>query len=95
LLAESCRQCLRDQFFDVHHIAILWILGAGAGPEEALGLCTLGRKGLPTRPAEKFLILLVSEPGVGDGHPAAEAFEQSFLSGVSGGVELFVDLAIN
>ncbi len=38
-----------DQFFDVQHVAIGWILGAGAGPEHALRLRALGGQSLPAR----------------------------------------------
>src|SRR5258708_34891385 len=74
---------------------MLWIVDAGSGPEEGLGLRPFGREGLPSRAAEKLLILLVGEPGVGDGNLAADSFEQSFLAGIRSGLELFVDLAIN
>src|SRR6202007_1162290 len=84
-----------DQLFDVKHVAILWILGAGAGPEETLRLRAFGGEGLPARAAEKFLILLVGDPGIGNGHLAAETFEQRLLAGIRSRLELFFDLAVN
>ena len=41
-----------DQFFDVEHVAVLRILGAGAGPQQALRLRALGRERLPARAAK-------------------------------------------
>ena len=41
-----------DQFFDVEHVAILRVLGAGAGPQQPLRLRALCRKRLPARSAE-------------------------------------------
>ena len=38
-----------DQLFDVEHVAIVGILGAGAGPQQALRLRALGRESLPAR----------------------------------------------
>src|SRR5580704_19274289 len=52
VIAESIEGCRRngvhsvgpDQFLDVHHVAVVRILGAGAGPENALCLRTLRRQ---------------------------------------------------
>ena len=38
-----------DQFFDIEHVAILRIFGAGAGPQQALRLRALCRERLPAR----------------------------------------------
>src|SRR6185312_7925455 len=38
-----------DQLFYVEHIAIFWIFGAGAGPEQPLALRTFSGKSFPTR----------------------------------------------
>src|SRR5258708_7620750 len=86
---------LANQFFDVKHIAILWILGAGAGPELALRLRALGCECLPPRAAEKFLILLVGEAGVGDSHLASNALQQSSLARVRASLEPLIYLAVN
>ena len=41
-----------DQFFDVQHVAITGILGAGAGPQQPLRLRALSRQLLPMRAGE-------------------------------------------
>src|SRR6202040_4428832 len=74
------------------------ILGAGAGPEESLGLRALRGESLPARAAEEFLIFLVSELGVGDGDGAMETFEKSFGiadGGLQQGVDLGIDEGVN
>src|SRR5277367_1571964 len=85
-----------DQFFDVDHVAIFGILGAGAGPEEALSLRTLVREGFPARAGEEFLILFVGEFGVGNGDLAVDAGDQRALGGI--GVVVvhhLLELAVN
>src|SRR5207237_8017361 len=43
-----------DHFFDVHHIAVAGILGAGAGPEHALSLRAFRDELLPSLSAENL-----------------------------------------
>src|SRR5437016_4144298 len=43
-----------DHFFDVHHIAVAGILGAGAGPEHALSLRAFRDEFLPSISAENL-----------------------------------------
>src|SRR5205809_475085 len=43
-----------DHFFDVHHIAVAGILGAGAGPEHALSLRAFRDELLPSISAENL-----------------------------------------
>src|SRR5438093_13448308 len=57
-----------NELFHVNHVAVLRVLGAGAGPQKPLRLRALGGQGFPTRAAEEFLIFLVSEPSVGNRH---------------------------
>src|SRR6266850_982501 len=85
---------LPNELFDVNHVAIVRILGARAGPEQALCLRAFGRKGFPARAAEKFLILLVSEPGVCDGHLASNALEQRLVARICNRLELLLDPAV-
>src|SRR6266481_1641448 len=87
-----------DEFLDVEDVAVLGILGAGAGPEEALSLRALRGESFPAGAAKEFLILLVGKLGVGDGYGAVEAFEKNF--GVTGssfqqGVNLGVNEGVN
>src|SRR3989441_11708625 len=84
-----------DELFDIENITVLRVLGAGAGPKQPLGLRAFGRKHFPARTTEKFVILFVGKPGIGNGHLAAETFEQSSLAGVCGGLESFIDFAVN
>src|SRR5436305_7216425 len=37
-----------DQFLEVHHVSVIRILGAGAGPQQALSLRSTARQSLPT-----------------------------------------------
>src|SRR5260370_12201378 len=73
---------------------MLGILGAGAGPKQALSLGALRGESLPARAAKEFLILLVGELGVGGGDGAVEAFEKNF--GVAGSsFQQSVNLGVN
>src|SRR6266481_4206021 len=85
---------LPDELFDVKHVAIVRILGAGAGPQQALRLRAFSRKGFPTRAAEKFLIFFVSEPGVRDRHLPANALEQRLLACIRSSLELLLNPAV-
>ena len=73
---------LADQFFDIEHVAVVRILGAGARPQHALGLCALLGQRFPTRPAENFQITLVGELSVGDSDFAENVFEKRLLGGI-------------
>ena len=58
------------------------VLGAGAGPQQALGLRAPRRQRLPARPGEDLLVALVGQLGVGDGHLARQRAQQRLLPGV-------------
>jgi hypothetical protein len=77
-----------DQLLDVDHVAVVRVLGAGAGPEYALGLGALGEERVPARAGEDLLVALVGHLGVGDRHLAHEALEPG-LVGAGRGLCLF------
>ena len=96
MIAERVQGCRRnsvdsvrtDQFFEVHHVAVRRILGAGARPQDTLRLRALGRERLPARRREYFLIRLVGQLAVGDGNLA----ENRLQLGLSRGIGFLLDL---
>ena len=79
-----------NQFFHVHHVAIVWILGAGAGPQHALRLGALGGKFLPVRSAEDLLIALIGQLSVCIGDLPQQALQQRLLIRVRSTFQLLV-----
>src|SRR6266478_1447572 len=84
-----------NELFHVNHVAVLWILGAGAGPQKTLRLRALGRQGFPTRATEEFLIFLVSEASVGNRHFSLETLKESLLRLVRRGLYFFIEFAVH
>src|SRR6266699_7029529 len=64
-----------NQFLSVKHIAIGWILGAGAGPERTLDMCTCMLERLEARRAEDALKVVVHQAGIGDSCFALQRLE--------------------
>src|SRR5205085_12043366 len=56
-----------DELLGVEDIAILGVLGAGAGPQAALCAGALLRQRVPARTGEDLLVGVVGQLGVGDG----------------------------
>ena len=48
-----------DQLLDINYIAVIWVLGTGAGPQDTLALGTTLGELLPTLSAENTLVALV------------------------------------
>src|SRR5579862_2109047 len=84
-----------DQFFDVQHIAISRVLGAGAGPQHALSLCSFGSQSLPAGRAEDLLILLVGLLAVRDRYFSLDTLQLFLLPRIFGSFELSVDDGIH
>ena len=88
MIAECLQRCGRhgidgvgtDQLLDIEHVAIVFVLGAGRGPQQPLRLGTFGGQLLPTRPRKQTLVLLVGELGVGNRDLAFQG-SQAFLLG--------------
>src|SRR6185312_593994 len=80
-----------DQLFNVEHIAILWIFGAGAGPEQPLALRALSGKSFPARGFNHLLVIAISLLGVGDGNLAAQRLEELCVGSLGGFETLFDD----
>ena len=80
-----------DQLLDIEHVAVGLVLGAGAGPQQPLGLGPLLGQTLPALIAEDSLIHLISELGVGDRDLALQAFEARFFGGVGRRGDLLVE----
>ena len=85
---NGVHRIVANQFLDVNHVAVLWILRACAGPEYALAFRATLRQRIPARAAEQLFILCVGELRVGDCHLALDALQQSLLAGVAGGLHL-------
>src|SRR5579859_6586652 len=65
-----------DQLFDIENIAILWIFGAGAGPEQALRMCAASGQSAPARAGDHLLIPAIRLLGVGDGDFAVKGAKE-------------------
>ena len=68
-----------DQLFYIKHIAVQRIFGAGAGPQQALGLRAFRLKRLPPAVTEDFLVAGVNTFRVGDRHFPEEVFKGFFF----------------
>ena len=55
-----------DQLFNVANVAIAWILGTGACPEQTLWMRSLGGEPLPLGGTAERQVALIGELGVGD-----------------------------
>ena len=86
-----------DQLFDVENVGVGFVLGAGAGPEEALRVCALFLEGLPAGRGHHLEIMLVGQLGVGDGDLTADCLQGGSLRIVGGHalVDGAVDLAVD
>ena len=76
-----------DEFLDINHVAIIGILRAGTGPQEALGLCAPVRQCLPPLAAEEFAIPLVGQLRIGDCHFARQATKERLFFGIRHGLQ--------
>ena len=85
-----------DQLLDVQHIAIGLVLGAGAGPEQALRIGARCRQLLPALGGH-FLVPGIGLLGIGDRHPAAHFLQRVGLRVARRHalVDLLVDLRID
>ncbi len=71
MIAEGIERCGRngvdrvgpDEFINIKDVAVVRILGAGAGPEHALRLRVFGGEGLPARSGKDPLVGFVLLPG--------------------------------
>src|ERR1051325_1135405 len=62
-----------DQFLDIDDVAIAGVLGASAGPQEALLLCSFCRQSSPAWTAQNLVAARVGQLGIGDGYLTSEA----------------------
>ena len=103
MVAECIERCRRhgvdgvgaDQFLDIQHVAVVLVLGAGGGPQQALRLGALGRELLPARAGEQALVVLIGQLGVGDGDLALQRAQPLLLAGVVGPCDLVVELLVD
>ena len=65
------------QLFNVEHIVVFWIFGAGAGPEQPLALSATRSQSFPARALNHLLVAPVGLLGIGDGNFAAHRLEAS------------------
>ena len=80
-----------DQFLDIEHIAIIRILRAGACPQHALGLRSLGNERFPARRREDALIGFVGQLAVRDRDFSQNRLQLRF----AGRVRFFLQLVID
>src|ERR1041385_7951233 len=68
-----------NQLLDVHDIRVHGIVGAGAGPEHALGVSSLSSQFLPTVGAENSQIALICQLAVGNGDFSLDTLQCGLL----------------
>ena len=84
-----------DQLLDIKDITVGLVLGAGAGPQQPLRLCSLCRKRAPALPGETPLIAPISEPGIGDCDLALQRCEPRLFIGIVGLSDFLVEQLVN
>ncbi len=99
-MVAECRQGLRrhgvdrvpsDQFLDIDDIAIGRVLGAGAGPEQALHMSARITQSAPARSGENSLVILVGKLCVCDGDFPAQTGKRVRLASGREFFQMFVD----
>jgi hypothetical protein len=84
-----------DEVIDVKHVGVVGVLRPRRGPEAPLHLRALRLQRREALAVEYLLELLVGELRVGDGRPAAEAFEPLLLFGRRGVPRLVFEVGVD
>src|SRR5258708_20938251 len=70
-----------DQLLGIEHVAIVFVLCTGRGPQQALRPGALGLELLPARSGEEMLVFLIGEFCIRDGDLALNGASRSFSVG--------------
>ena len=76
-----------DQFFNIDHIAVIRILGAGTGPQHALSLGAALGKILPAILLKNAEIALISQLRISNGDLSQDAAQQGLFRRISNSTE--------
>src|SRR5215472_4672577 len=95
VVAESVYCCRRhgvhrvraDEFVHIKHIGIARVLGAGAGPQQALRLSAAASEIFPTGAREQLFVFLISLFGIGDGYLSQQSLQKLGLLLAAGVLE--------
>ena len=90
-LKSGWRHCVHrigaDELLAIKHIAVIWILGARARPQNSLALRALVCECLPAFTVENLFIPLIGKPSVGIGNFTHDAPQECTFARAGGGLE--------